>query len=168
MENREETQWLVVEEMEDFLRELDLVKGELGEFDRRCRESREAWGDWLKEYLAEGPLRDQALERTLRAFRFKAAAESQVSAPERSVAHVPGARLAQIAESVFEPKFFERVMEPTLRDMAVEYTEALREGRQAWAGWVLMRGYGSFVWALLAQVPVSLARIAVALWRAVR
>lgn len=79
----------------------------------------------------------------------------------------PGMHLRAFADAVFSPKTRCLVLEPTLRDLYDEYCEALQEGRPWKARWARARGYFSFWSAVIAQLPVSLARKLLDIWKAV-
>jgi hypothetical protein len=67
---------------------------------------------------------------------------------------------------VFSAKTVTQVFLPTIRDMQHEHVEALADSQQCKARWVLVRGYWSVGAAVIAQVPVSLIKLVVTLWRA--
>lgn len=77
----------------------------------------------------------------------------------------PGGRLRRFAQLCYSKKVYDRVFEPILSDLLVEYFEALNERDAIKARFVLLRGYGTFWLAVFAQLPVSLKRL-VALWLA--
>ncbi len=81
------------------------------------------------------------------------------------VVRAPGAFLARVCDSLFSPRACNQVFTPTLRDLQDEYFEALHQGRPGKARWVLVRCYWSFWSAVVAQVPVSLTRLIVQLWK---
>jgi hypothetical protein len=83
------------------------------------------------------------------------------------IAAPPGVHLQAFADAVFSPKTRRLVLEPTLRDLYDEYCEALKEGRPWKARWARARGYMSFWSAVVAQLPVSLARKLLDIWKAV-
>ena len=89
--------------------------------------------------------------------RFKTNDGPRISRP-------PGSLLNNIAEFLCSPKTLDRVVNPILSDMQVEYCEALAAGRDAKANWVRMRGYWAFFKALGLY---SLLKTAADIWRKV-
>lgn len=85
------------------------------------------------------------------------------SAP--SVSSPPGSRLRHCCDLIFSKRTCSEVLIPTVRDLQDEYFEALHQGRRGKARWVVIRGYWSFWSAVVAQVPVSLTRLIVKLWK---
>ena len=83
------------------------------------------------------------------------------------IARPPGVHLRAFADAVFSTKTRRLVFEPTLRDLYDEYCEALKEGRVWKARWTRARGYGSFWSAVLAQLPVSLLKKLLDIWKAI-
>jgi hypothetical protein len=79
----------------------------------------------------------------------------------------PGWRLHRLAAWWFSPKTFRLVFEPTLSDMQVEYIEALKVAALHKARWIRLRGYLTFWTHVFAQIPVSLIRMLMLLWKAV-
>jgi hypothetical protein len=90
--------------------------------------------------------------------------ESGLVAPIRS----PGDSLRRLAQLCFSKKTCSRVFEPTLSDLWTEYIEALGANDLWRARLVLLRGYGSFWATFAAQLPVSVLRVVVELWKATR
>lgn len=80
----------------------------------------------------------------------------------------PGWRLRSFADSCFSKKTFTQVLEPALSDMQKEHFEALAAGRPWKARMVLVRGYWSFWSAVVAQLPISLARRVYEIWKATK
>ena len=78
----------------------------------------------------------------------------------------PGLSLSALAQFIYSRKIYDRVFQPILADMQHEYFEALKDGQQRKAQWVMWRGRLSFVMAVFAQVPVSITRLIVKLWKA--
>ena len=78
----------------------------------------------------------------------------------------PGARLGAFARFWFSRKTYAMVVEPTLRDLQDEYSEALAEGQPPKARWVRCRGTLAFWSAVVNQLPVSLLRLLYRLWKA--
>ncbi len=84
--------------------------------------------------------------------------------PTTTVTRV-GVSLWRFADFVYSQKTFRLVFEPILLDLLHEHREALERGSRGKARWVLIRGYWSFWSAVVAQVPVSLTRLLVKLWK---
>ncbi len=80
----------------------------------------------------------------------------------------PGFHLRAFALAVFSKRTFQLVIEPTLRNLFDEYCEALAEGRHRQVRWVLLRGYWSFWSAVLAQLPISITKLALTVWKSVK
>jgi len=80
----------------------------------------------------------------------------------------PGWQLRKFAEFFFSPKTYQKVLEPTLRDLFDEYCEALKTGNPWKARWVRFRGYWSFWSAVIAQLPISLLKTVYTLWESSR
>ena len=78
----------------------------------------------------------------------------------------PGLRLNAIAAFVCSKQLHERVFQQVIAEMQHEYFEALKDGHERKAQWVMWRGRLSFVLAALAQVPVSATQLIVKLWKA--
>ena len=81
---------------------------------------------------------------------------------------VPGWKLRKVAELFFLPKTYREVFEPTLRDLFDEYCEALAANRPWKARRVRLQGYWSFWSAVLAQFPISTAKMVFKIWKATR
>jgi hypothetical protein len=62
---------------------------------------------------------------------------------------------------------FSTIIEPVLSDMEVEFIGALAAKRPAKARWVQLRGYWNFWQHVALQIPVSITRVIVALWKSV-
>jgi hypothetical protein len=80
----------------------------------------------------------------------------------------PGAHLRNFSEFFFSPRVFQKILEPTLRDLFDEYCAALEAGRVRKARWVQLRGYLSFWAAVFTQLSLSLVKRAFDLWKASR
>jgi hypothetical protein len=80
----------------------------------------------------------------------------------------PGWRLRRFAEFFFSKKTFTEILEPTLSDMQKEHFEALAADRPWKARMVLVRGHWSFWSAVVAQLPISLARRVYEVWKATK
>lgn len=78
----------------------------------------------------------------------------------------PGWRLHRLAAWLFSPKNFTNVFEPVLSDMQVEFCDALALKQPIKARWVQFRGYWTFWEHVVLQIPISIARVVMALWRA--
>jgi len=78
----------------------------------------------------------------------------------------PGWGLLRFAEWFFSERTFRRVLLPTIRDLQNEHIEALAEDRVWKARWVRLRGSMAFWSAVMAQVPVSVARKLYEFWKA--
>jgi hypothetical protein len=74
--------------------------------------------------------------------------------------------LRPFAELCFSKKTFTEVFEPTLSDMEKEHNDALFAGRPWQARMALVRGYWAFWSAVVAQLPLSLARRVYEIWKA--
>jgi hypothetical protein len=99
---------------------------------------------------------------------FKAQSDLSSMSKDPRVQTPPGTHLRAFALAVFSKRTFQLVIEPTLRDLFDEYCEALAQGRHLGAHWVLIRGYWSFWSAALAQFPISIAKLAVTVWKSVK
>ncbi len=82
-------------------------------------------------------------------------------ASRRKVRRPVGSSLRGFAEFVFSKKSYEQIYDPLLSDLHIEYCEALDANRRGKARWVRVRGYGSFLAALLVHVAASGGRV----WR---
>jgi len=76
--------------------------------------------------------------------------------------------LHRIGSVVFTRCTFDRVIEPVLSDLQIDYYEALNEGATYKARWVRCRGHANFWICISAQLPISLSQRVVALWKASR
>ncbi|HSS48825.1 MAG TPA: hypothetical protein VLX28_07755 [Thermoanaerobaculia bacterium] len=79
----------------------------------------------------------------------------------------PGWKLRKFAEFFFSPKTFSEVLEPTLRDLFDDYCKAFGARRPWKARWACIRGYWSFWSAVLAQTPISAAKLIYRIWKAI-
>lgn len=125
--------------------------------------SRLATEEEIVKFLSSRLKASHALREAARTLRNK-------SLPRRGgsrIATPPGMHLRAFADAVFSPKTRRLVLEPTLCDLYDEYCEALKEGRPWKARWASARGYWSFWSAAVAQLPVSLARKLLDIWKAV-
>lgn len=80
----------------------------------------------------------------------------------------PGWGLRRFADFCFSKKAFTEILEPALSDMQKEHIEALAASRPWKARMVLARGYWSFWSAVVAQLPISLARRVYEIWKATK
>jgi hypothetical protein len=87
---------------------------------------------------------------------------------EAFIAPAPGFRLRRLAQLWFSKKVYTFVFEPVLSDLQHEYVEALAEHDRWKSHFALARGYWAFWLAVVAQLPVSLLRVVVELWKATR
>ena len=91
------------------------------------------------------------------------------SAPR--VYHSPGRKLLGFARFFFSPKTADRVFEPVLVDLEVEYAAALDEDRRLArkvirkASWVQIRGYYSFWESFCLQGPLSIVKRLFQIWK---
>lgn len=86
-------------------------------------------------------------------------------ASRRKVGRPVGSSLHSFAEFVFSKKSYEEIYEPLISDLRFEYCEALAANRRGKARWARVRGYGSFLAAMLAHVPAWGSRLAFRVWR---
>lgn len=73
--------------------------------------------------------------------------------------------LRRFAEVCFSKKTFTQILEPALSDMEKEHNDALFAGRPWQARMALVRGYWAFWSAVIAQLPISLARRVYEVWK---
>lgn len=95
---------------------------------------------------------------------------SRNSRPGQRVGRItrpPGRGLHRLAAAVFTNRTATMVFEPVIADMQAEYMEALQHGGTTNAKWVRIRGYWIFWNHVLLQLPVSLTKMLVAIWKAV-
>lgn len=88
------------------------------------------------------------------------------SSRRRKIMCPPGWTLYRFADFAFSRATVDAVLGPTICDFQHEYEQALSEGRKRKAEWVRLRGYWSFWSAVIAQLPISLAKRIYELWRA--
>lgn len=81
------------------------------------------------------------------------------------ISRPPGWGLRRFAEFCFSKKTYAQVLEPALSDMQKEHFDALAAGRPLKARMALVRGYWSFWSAVVAQLPLSLARRVYEVWK---
>jgi hypothetical protein len=84
------------------------------------------------------------------------------------LSHAPGWGLRRFAETCFSQKTFTEVLEPILSGLQKEHFEALAAGRPWKACMVLVRGYFSFWSTVVAQLPLSLARLIYEIWKSTK
>lgn len=82
----------------------------------------------------------------------------------REIVRPPGLLIDRFARFIFKKKTYERVFQPIIVDMRLEYFESLSEGRRWHARWVSLRDHLGFCKALLALIPVSITRLFVKIW----
>jgi hypothetical protein len=93
---------------------------------------------------------------------------SSINDPRRALVRIqisPGWCLHRLAALAFSRQTFETVIEPTLSDMQTEFFEALHEKRPLKARWVQCRGYWNFWCTVAGQLPISMMKLLVTLWR---
>lgn len=78
----------------------------------------------------------------------------------------PGTTQDHIARFLFSRKTYETVLKPAIAEMQHEYFEALSRGEQHRARWIKWRGITCFWGTMVMQMPVSLTRVVVNLWKA--
>lgn len=81
------------------------------------------------------------------------------------IINAPGFGLHRLAEFLCSARTFKHIVEPVIADMQHEHIEALRAGRWVKARWIQWRGYGSFWVTVFLQLPISLGRLMLALWK---
>lgn len=77
----------------------------------------------------------------------------------------PGKTARDISEFLFSKKTFKGVFEPLLADQASEWSEAIADHRIWKARWVRVRYAYTFAAHLLAQAPLSLAKVIIETWK---
>ena len=117
-------------------------------------------GDRLVAHAEEARGRDQR-GRRLRKARQTATNWLGRLASRRKVRPPVGSSLRGFAEFVFSKQSYEQIYDPLISDLRFEYCEALTANRRGKARWVRVRGYGSFLAAVLAHVAASGGRV----WR---
>lgn len=78
----------------------------------------------------------------------------------------PGWALLSFLAWLFSTRTIDRVFKPAVSDMQKEHIDALAEGKTWKARWVVVRGYWSVGAAVVAQAPISVVKLFVALWKA--
>lgn len=68
-------------------------------------------------------------------------AQQARSALTPRVQPIPGVRLAEIARFLLSAKSFERFVAPGIADMQHEYVNAVADGREWHARWIVLRGH---------------------------
>lgn len=79
--------------------------------------------------------------------------------PKVKIYRAPGWTLRHIAQFIFTKKHYERVFEPQLSDMEIEYQQALQVGAIWRARWVVIRGHGMFWATVCGQAVTSVVKI---------
>jgi len=82
------------------------------------------------------------------------------------IVRAPGWTLLNVLSWVYSKKTMNGVFRPAIVDMQHEHVAALADGKRGLARWVQLRGYCSVGAAALGQLPVSLIKLAVKLWKA--
>jgi hypothetical protein len=106
--------------------------------------------------------------RVSRALADVSLLQSSINGPKRASVRIqmsPGWCLHRLAAIAFSRETFETVIEPTLSDMQTEFFEALHEKRPLKARWVQCRGYWNFWCTVAGQLPISMIKLLVTLWR---
>ena len=90
---------------------------------------------------------------------------ARLSSPNSAtIARPPGSFLSRLAEFLLSPKTNERIVNPIISDLQLEYCSALAAKRRVKAAWVCFRGY----WSLFKAVGLySIIKILVDMWRKV-
>ena len=70
-----------------------------------------------------------------------------------------GVKLDRLARFFFTTKSYERVYQPIISDMQLEYNEALSENRLWHARWIWVRGHLCFWFAVMAHSGVSVVQL---------
>jgi hypothetical protein len=78
----------------------------------------------------------------------------------------PGSSLGAFAKFVYSKKTYERVFEPIISDMRLEYNEALASGEHWHARWVHVRYSIAFGIAIMAKHCVSVVKLIQRIWTA--
>jgi hypothetical protein len=101
------------------------------------------------------PLLGDALERE----------DQRITSPKKAnIIRPPGSLLTAVSEFLFSQKTLERVVNPVIADLQVEYCEALAANRHVKAAWVRLRGY----WNLFKAIGLySIVKMFVEVWRRV-
>jgi hypothetical protein len=81
------------------------------------------------------------------------------------ICSAPGWLLHRLCAWVFPRRTFVEVLEPVLSDMQYEFSEALRDKRPIKARWVQVRGYAAFTLTCVLQLPLTLIRLFLGIWR---
>ncbi|ANM29128.1 hypothetical protein ABI59_05230 [Acidobacteria bacterium Mor1] len=93
-------------------------------------------------------------------------ASSSGGGRKKVILAVPGSALLRFACCLFSKGTFDKILEPAILDMRHEHFEALHEGKKWKARFTLLRGYWSFWSAVVAQLPISVVKLVVQLWKA--
>ncbi len=86
---------------------------------------------------------------------------------ERSklIRHAPGHYLLSFANFLYSKKTYERVFVEQISDMREEYYEALSEGKDWKARWIIVRGWYSFITSMIVRIPNSLLKMVIETWK---
>ncbi len=79
---------------------------------------------------------------------------------------LPGSRVLNLAKFFYPRKKFERIFLQSVTDMREEYFAALASGEIWHARWIYIRGIWSVLAAAFADLPLSLVKLFVKLWKA--
>ena len=108
---------------------------------------------------------DQALSKSLLWVNDLAAHEAR-NRYRATIERPPGWKLLRGLEVLYSTKTFNGVFRPAILDMQQEHLKALAAHKPTLAKWVKFRGYCSVGCAILAQLPVSLVKLILTLWKA--
>ena len=128
-------------------------------------------GNRLVAHVAEAAAtREEAQGRDLRGRQLGEFGQAVTNwlmrlASRRRVRRPVGSLLRGFAEFVFSKKSYEEIYDPLISDLRFEYCEALAANRTGKARWVRVRGFGSFLTAVLAYVAASGGRLVFRVWR---
>ena len=78
----------------------------------------------------------------------------------------PGTISILLFRTIYPKKKFEQVFQQQIADMREEYYAALMLGRAKHARWIWIRGVACLWLTVLADVPVSISKLVVHLWKA--
>ena len=78
----------------------------------------------------------------------------------------PGTIWILLFRTIYPKKKFERNFQQQIADMREEYYVALMLGRVKQARWIWIRGVACLWFTVLADVPVSISKLVVHLWKA--
>lgn len=81
------------------------------------------------------------------------------------IKYPPGFYPMKVFGFLFSAKINERVFEPIVADMQIEYFEALSDGFIKKARWVHVRGILTVIFIALSQLPISIVDVLVKIWK---